>query len=71
MFAEREGPPFLPGWAALLLWLAPPFSIPFGLMEIPVVQPVFAVVLLVALFRWQASPRPALSPTTRSPAAVP
>ena len=60
LFDERREP-FLPGWAAAALWLVPAFSIPFGLMRLPVVQPVFAVALLFALFKSAAHSRPVLS----------
>jgi alpha-1,2-mannosyltransferase len=42
--------PIMPLPAALMLWLLPPLTIPFGLMESPVLAAVFAGVLLVALF---------------------
>jgi hypothetical protein len=68
LFDERRDQPFLPGWAAALLWLLPAFSIPFGLMRIPLAQPVFAVVLIFALFRPSASPHRASSASAGSPA---
>jgi hypothetical protein len=68
LFDERRDQPFLPGWAAALLWLLPAFSIPFGLMRIPLAQPVFAVVLIFALFRPSASSHRASSASAGSPA---
>ena len=67
LFDDQRERPFLPGWAAALLWLLPAVSIPFGLMKIPVVQPIFAIVLVIALFRGQGFPRPALSSAAPAP----
>jgi alpha-1,2-mannosyltransferase len=51
LFAARaEDAPLLPFVPATLIWLAPIFSIPFGLLEWPAVALVFNAVLLLALF---------------------
>ena len=47
--ASRQDRPFLPPAAASALWLAPPFSIPFGQLALPIVPVVVAAVLVAAL----------------------
>src|SRR5262249_44578570 len=37
------------GVAGTLLWLLPPLIIPFGLLQVPLVQPLFSAALVVAL----------------------
>lgn len=46
-----ENVPFLPLVPALLLWLAPMYAIPFGILGWPIVHPVIAGVLLYLLYR--------------------
>ena len=58
---DRKHPPFLPGWSGWLMWLLPALAIPLGIMRVPVVQPVFALLLLVALFALRTLPRTSLS----------
>jgi hypothetical protein len=50
MLAGRPGEPGLaPGWAAVALWLAPAFAIPFGLMGLPIVPAIIALMVLIGL----------------------
>lgn len=57
--ARRDDRSFLTLPAALLLWLAPVYAVPFGMQGWPVIQPILAALLLELLFRHDR--RPAVS----------
>ena len=50
LFDQRVDAPLLSYIPAAVLWLAPIFALPFGLMELPVVPLIVAATLLLALF---------------------